>query len=123
MINKSNYIRERGEGNVKAYVFYFEKISTFIREFLGIRNVQFDDLSEYIYNPALMNKVRNYVSEPQIFEGFFQQLEPKFNNTQLNSIKELCLRDRGIIMLQGPPGTGKTSTLLGVLSGQYHYIR
>jgi Rad3-related DNA helicase len=26
-------------------------------------------------------------------------------------------------MLQGPPGTGKTSTLLGVLSGQYHYIR
>lgn len=26
-------------------------------------------------------------------------------------------------MLQGPPGTGKTSTLLGVLAGQYHYIR
>ena len=25
-------------------------------------------------------------------------------------------------MLQGPPGTGKTSTLLGVLAGQYHYL-
>lgn len=26
-------------------------------------------------------------------------------------------------MLQGPPGTGKTSTLLGVLAGQYHYLK
>ena len=26
-------------------------------------------------------------------------------------------------MLQGPPGTGKTSTLMGLLSAQYEYLR
>ena len=107
----------------KAYVMFYDKISTFIREFLAIRHVQFDDLAEFIYNPSMMLRFKNYVLHPELFEGFFQVLEARFNKTQLNSIKELCLRDRGIIMLQGPPGTGKTSTLLGVLSGQYHYIK
>ncbi len=63
-----------------------------------------------------------YVSRAEVFDGFFDRMEPIYNKTQLKSIKELCLRDRGIIMLQGPPGTGKTSTLLGVLAGQYHYL-
>lgn len=87
MVNKRNYTHSLGEGHIKGYVFKYEKISTFIREFLGIRNVQFDDLSEFIYNPSLMNKVRNYVCEPQTFEGFFDELESKFNSTQLDSIK------------------------------------
>lgn len=87
MINRRNYIEARGEGNIKGYVFYFEKISTFIREFLGIRNVQFDDLSEFVYNPSLMNRVKNYVNSPEIFQDFFEELEEKYNTTQLNSIK------------------------------------
>jgi senataxin len=32
-------------------------------------------------------------------------------------------RERGIVMLQGPPGTGKTSTLMGLVSAQYEYLK
>ena len=35
----------------------------------------------------------------------------------------MVLIERGIVMLQGPPGTGKTSTLMGLLSAQYEYLR
>ena len=35
----------------------------------------------------------------------------------------MALRERGIVLLQGPPGTGKTSTLLGLLSAQYAYLK
>jgi superfamily I DNA and/or RNA helicase len=27
------------------------------------------------------------------------------------------------VLLQGPPGTGKTSTLMGLLSAQYDYLK
>lgn len=27
------------------------------------------------------------------------------------------------MLLQGPPGTGKTSTLMGLLSAQYEYLK
>lgn len=35
----------------------------------------------------------------------------------------MVLRESGIVLLQGPPGTGKTSTLLGLLSAQYSYLK
>jgi senataxin len=43
--------------------------------------------------------------------------------TQFESIREMVLRERGIVLLQGPPGTGKTSTLLGLLAAQYAYLK
>ena len=50
-------------------------------------------------------------------------LSTKFNHTQFESIREMVLRENGIVLLQGPPGTGKTSTLLGLLSAQYTYLK
>ena len=35
----------------------------------------------------------------------------------------MVLRESGIVLLQGPPGTGKTSTLLGLLSAQYAFLK
>ncbi len=35
----------------------------------------------------------------------------------------MAMRESGIVLLQGPPGTGKTSTLLGLLSAQYAYLK
>jgi senataxin len=35
----------------------------------------------------------------------------------------MVLREKGIVMLQGPPGTGKTSTLMGLLSAQFEYLK
>jgi hypothetical protein len=48
-----------------AYAFVFEKVSTFVKEFLAVRNVQFTDLAEFIYDPPLMSKSNpTYVSRP-----------------------------------------------------------
>jgi len=46
-----------------------------------------------------------------------------FNETQWQSIRDMVLRERGFVLLQGPPGTGKTSTLMGLLSAQYEYLK
>lgn len=35
----------------------------------------------------------------------------------------MVLREKGFVLLQGPPGTGKTSTLMGLLSAQYEYLK
>jgi CRISPR/Cas system-associated endonuclease/helicase Cas3 len=35
----------------------------------------------------------------------------------------MVLREKGFVMLQGPPGTGKTTTLMGLLSAQYEYLK
>jgi len=35
----------------------------------------------------------------------------------------MVFRQSGFVLLQGPPGTGKTSTLMGLLSAQYEYLR
>ena len=35
----------------------------------------------------------------------------------------MVLRQSGIVLLQGPPGTGKTTTLMGLLSAEYEYLR
>jgi senataxin len=35
----------------------------------------------------------------------------------------MALREKGFVLLQGPPGTGKTSTLMGLLSAQYEYLK
>lgn len=35
----------------------------------------------------------------------------------------MVLKESGIVLLQGPPGTGKTSTLMGLLSAQYEYLK
>lgn len=41
----------------------------------------------------------------------------------MESIKNISLTKQGIKLLQGPPGTGKTHTLLGIVSGIYHYMK
>jgi senataxin len=35
----------------------------------------------------------------------------------------MVFRNKGLVLLQGPPGTGKTSTIMGLLSAQYEYMR
>lgn len=35
----------------------------------------------------------------------------------------MVIRDEGIVLLQGPPGTGKTTTLMGLLAAEYHYLK
>lgn len=35
----------------------------------------------------------------------------------------MVMREKGFVLLQGPPGTGKTSTLMGLLSAQYDYLK
>jgi hypothetical protein len=87
-INETDFVKSKGSEWITAYVYIFEKVSTFVREFLAVRNVQFSDLAEFIYNPPLMTRSDpTYVSKPDVFDQFFRRLEPVYNKTQLRSIK------------------------------------
>jgi len=58
-----------------------------------------------------------------MLEPILQKLKTEYNNTQYESIREMVLRESGIVLLQGPPGTGKTTTLMGLLSAEYEYLK
>jgi superfamily I DNA and/or RNA helicase len=59
----------------------------------------------------------------EVLESILAHLNQAYNPTQWQSIKDMVIRQRGFVLLQGPPGTGKTSTLMGLLSAQYDYLR
>jgi senataxin len=51
----------------------------------------------------------------QIPEKLESSLRVKFNESQLEAIKE-TLKSTGVTLIQGPPGTGKTKTVIGTMS-------
>lgn len=59
----------------------------------------------------------------ELLDDVLGHLSKMFNQTQWQSIRDMVLREKGFVLLQGPPGTGKTSTLMGLLSAQYEYLR
>ncbi|KAL4476260.1 hypothetical protein ABPG74_009993 [Tetrahymena malaccensis] len=111
------------DGALPIKIFNFQKMTTFIREYLSIKNMRYNDLNRFVYNPLNIVQNNTPVENPRSFIDFFEELQNRYNASQLQSIKEICLTSQGICMLQGPPGTGKTHTLLGLLAGLYHYIK
>ncbi|EAR87968.2 AAA domain protein (macronuclear) [Tetrahymena thermophila SB210] len=111
------------DGSIPIKIFNFQKMTTFIREYLSIKNMRYNDINRFIYNPLNITQNNTPVANPFSLVDFFEELKNRYNDSQLQSIKEICLTSQGICMLQGPPGTGKTHTLLGLLAGLYHYIK
>ena len=105
------------------YVRKIEKITSQIREFLAIKNIEFDSLSEMLYQPKSTQKTFEMKHNFNYFRNFFNTISSKYNRSQFQSIQNICLMKQGIKLLQGPPGTGKTHTLIGIVSGLYHYIK
>lgn len=107
---------------VECYVHPVEKLSTFLREFISLRLFISCDVNRNIYAPKL---VSNIIEEQnaEFFQKFFGSISNKYNPGQLEAIKAVCMARNGICLLQGPPGTGKTHTLVGIVSGIYHYLK
>jgi hypothetical protein len=105
------------------YVWKMEKVITCIREYLAIKNIEFDFMADFIYQPKSSQKMFEMKHDYSDFQRFFDSIRDKFNHSQFSSIQNICLTKQGIKLLQGPPGTGKTHTLLGIVSGIYHYIK
>lgn len=118
IINGSAFELLQGKTCVNVFLYPIEKITTYIREYLAIRNLKFhQEISQMIYHPDKFLKNDVYISNPEIYKQFFQILPRRFNQSQIKSIKAICLIKKGLCLLQGPPGTGKTHTLLGLVSG------
>jgi senataxin len=64
-----------------------------------------------------------FIKNKECLNDILEHLSKIFNQTQWESIREMVFREKGIVLLQGPPGTGKTSTLMGLLSAQYEYLK
>ena len=104
-------------------VWKLDKVITHIREFLAIKNIEFDFMAEFLYQPMSSQKKYEVKHDYQSFGRFFNSIREKYNHSQFTSIQNICLMKQGIKLLQGPPGTGKTHTLIGIVSGIYHYIK
>lgn len=122
IINFSNMRRFlKKEWNV-CYVRPIEKITTYIREYISLNCFIYSDVNQYIFNPRGVSNMVN-IDNTVFYQKFFDTIKPKYNKGQLESIKDVCLSQNGICLLQGPPGTGKTHTLVGIVSGIYHYLK
>jgi senataxin len=107
-----------------AYYFDLEKLSTHIREYLAVSNILRSKLAPAILAPTLFDsQAGSFVQQREVLDNILTVLKERFNETQYFSIREMVFRHHGFILLQGPPGTGKTSTLMGLLSAQYEYLR
>lgn len=104
-------------------VWKLDKVITHIREFLAIKNIEFDFMAEFLYQPKSSLKKFEVKHDYESFHRFFNSIKDMYNHSQFSSIQNICLMKQGIKLLQGPPGTGKTHTLIGVVSGIYHYIK
>jgi hypothetical protein len=92
-------------------IFSFDRITTQIREFLAIKNLEFDYLNKFIMMPKLIVTESLQRHDIDLFSTFFTNISQEFNPGQMESIKNISLTKQGIKLLQGPPGTGKTHTL------------
>lgn len=100
------------EGNPICRVFILDTSVTMLREFKMIRQAEFLDLNEYIFNPKkVIPQVRL-----QYLEDFVYSIEIFHNESQSDAISKVAHAVSGIILIQGPPGTGKTHTIQGILS-------
>jgi len=138
IINYANMRRFlKKEWNV-CYVRPIEKITTYIRykettmqniinilnlrEYISLNCFIYSDVNKYIFTPRGVSNIIN-TDNTVFYQKFFDTIKPKYNKGQLESIKDVCLSQNGICLLQGPPGTGKTHTLVGIVSGIYHYLK
>jgi hypothetical protein len=120
---KFEQLLKRAIKNGPLYVRKFTKITSQVREYLAVKNLEFHVMAEILYNPERSQKEFEIRHTVDVFGKFFKTIETRYNQSQLKSIRNICLMKQGIKLLQGPPGTGKTHTLIGIVSGIYHYIK
>jgi senataxin len=120
---KFEQLLKRAVKNGPLYVRKFTKITSQVREYLAVKTLEFHVMAEMLYNPERSQKEFEIRHTVDVFGKFFKTIENRFNQSQLKSIRNICLMKQGIKLLQGPPGTGKTHTLIGIVSGIYHYIK
>jgi hypothetical protein len=96
----------------KARAVIVETCTTMLREFKMIRLSEFNELSDFLYNP----KKLPIVVKRHNFDTFKSTLMKFHNDSQFDAIINACCIKSGIYLLQGPPGTGKTHTIRGILS-------
>lgn len=99
------------------------KLTTQLREFLALKNIEFDPICKLIYQPKFIVSETTKKHDASIYAGLFKELRGKFNSGQMKAIQNISLMKNGIKLLQGPPGTGKTHTLIGIVSALSFYMR
>ena len=71
-------------------IFSFDRITTQIREFLAIKNLEFDFLNKFIMMPKLIVSEALVKHNMDLFQKFFDSISQEFNKSQLESVKNIC---------------------------------
>lgn len=129
--------------NHKMFVYYFDSMSTRIREFRTIKSAEFFPCAKYILNPALIPKHDQPEIEdqsmtpedlprkkiptcraPQDMARFVNGHQDRFNQSQHKALLDVAnMNPVDFLLIQGPPGTGKTHTIKGIISMLNHSLK
>ncbi|CAG9329051.1 unnamed protein product [Blepharisma stoltei] len=119
-VNKINILlspdREAQFKNSKIYIAaIIGNITSLKRELSVLDKIKRFSLLRQILSPQWY--------EPLIKCRLTENIQDKYNQSQLEAIVTSINSDGKIALIQGPPGTGKTRTVAGILSGLYAYNR
>mmetsp|Transcript_22878 Transcript_22878/g.25839 ORF Transcript_22878/g.25839 Transcript_22878/m.25839 type:complete len:1296 (+) Transcript_22878:27-3914(+) len=97
------------------WVLKLEKCSTFIREYQALKLIEFCRLFNEIMDPTIMKGQKS--PQPLILDqDFIRRMRRKVNDSQYETIGNICNPPHRISLIQGPPGTGKTFTIVSIVS-------
>ena len=64
---------------IKCYLYPIEKITTFIREFLIVKNIESFDIGPYILEPSYCINCKKKITEPDVLDSFFSHIKKLYN--------------------------------------------
>lgn len=95
-----SHVRKTQRNSIKLYK--VDKMTSEIREFLGLKNLEFDPISKLVYEPKFIASETTKKHNIDFFSNFFKNIKEDFNKGQMKAIQNICLIKQGIKLLQGP---------------------
>ena len=107
----------------RMYCYYFDSLTTIVREFLTIKKIEFYATHDIILNPVKALAQIESSKDQQDRDGqqdmmsFISRNGHTFNESQTQALQKVAtLHKKDLLLIQGPPGTGKTHTIHGIIS-------
>eukprot|EP00347_Sterkiella_histriomuscorum_P002715 403367086 len=108
---------------LKVNVYFFDSLSTTIREFRTIKSCEFFPTADIILNPQrflcdkqTQDPFKKFDEKQSRMQAFVYNFRSNFNDSQREALEQVVkMKKEDFLLIQGPPGTGKTHTIQGIL--------
>lgn len=86
----------------KIHVFSLGKITTELREYIALTNLEYQIVAPLIIDPRKIGSTNRRKHNVEEFSTILNQIEGLFNVSQMSAIEEICRSKDGVCLLQGP---------------------